>query len=157
MPRPHHIVLDSRIVQVLHVVVVPTEVGRHSCLLQHGLQPLHQHLGGTVLSHRPNWRERGRVGGGSKCIEAMCKCTRTMCNKRCFLCGLIDLHSIQKATWVMACNNRPLVLVALLRPLVQSVLDELPLILCSLHRVWPWRWERPDRGDESVQPGEPCR
>ncbi len=64
VPCPCDIVLDPRVVEMLHVVVVAAEIRCHSVLFQHGLQLLHQHLGGAMLGNGPHWR--GCVEGEDK-------------------------------------------------------------------------------------------
>lgn len=56
MACPHDIVLDCGVVDVLKVVIMPTEIGSHSVLLQHWLQPVHQHLSGAMVANRPHWK-----------------------------------------------------------------------------------------------------
>ena len=53
--RTNHIILDPRVVDMLHVVVMTTEVSSHSLLLQQWLQTVHQDLGGAMFSNRPHW------------------------------------------------------------------------------------------------------
>ena len=62
MPCSDHEVADLVLVllDVLQVVVVAAQVGRHVVAHEHGTKLLYQVLRGTMLCHRPHWRERRR-------------------------------------------------------------------------------------------------
>ena len=60
----HQVILDPGVVKVLHVVVVAAEIGGHPCSFQLRFQFLHQHLGGTVFTHRPNCKGKNKKNQG---------------------------------------------------------------------------------------------
>ena len=55
MSGPRDVILDPRVIEVLHIVVVPTEVSSDSVLFQHRLQVLHEGISRSVFSYRPHY------------------------------------------------------------------------------------------------------